>query len=1130
MRRLSIIVITFLFVSVISILSLHAAVVKNTVKPKLIAKPLALPGKVFITPPKIIVEPATQDPASTPVGQPADNGQSVVIDDEGPAVVQNHPGNGDMVAVLPPASIIADGDMEENGATKWCAYGQNIIWGKVGDIVHGGIRSVRIDGSAQNSGIQQLHIPVVAGKEYEFSISCYFEKKGLLKFWLGNNDSNSDFENKGSLCTANEGEWGTAKRVFTAPQTADFRLVIHVENGGIVRIDDIFIAEYNPEPALVEEREMSVLRALWEDMDSRPTPLPAGCQSFVQRLRVLPSGSDDRRVVDADEPFKTVQAAIDASGACTLIQVAPGEYRESIGIMGSNGKRQIVVEGEDRERSIINGGTEIKEWTLIEENTCGTSKPCSIWKTSRPISTRNGLSIDNIFWDRRAVVGIGSRAVEYWDRIKSVAGKTNATVDEIKSAEGSLNAWFNSYPSPRSPLCPAASFRTCLEFVRSGIIMKSNVGLYRPIPWDGVDASFFNFKNTDGSYDIYVAFYKPDVDPNLGGVETVKMDGNGGTFRIADANGIIIRNLTLVNAAKNITVYRNSDDVIIEGNRIMGGEKVIYILSEGFNNGIPDRAIVRMNYITPNLAANTDPGQDTDVFLIFKYSFEDVMGVQMGKAGSDIRIHHNYFPNGMNGIQDAASKGGSADPFEDNYHLRLRVDHNILKNMTDDCLEPTGAAINARWDHNLLIGCDHGLRVKMLSNPPECLPWPSDVTLKDGDMEGRDETGVWGAYPSSMPPRAWGKSTVDKSGGLYGLAFESERGKNSGVMQQQIYTPAAGDYRLQLKAKVTRGAMKIRVMDNDTEKGSKIISASSAAIAGWKDVSVDFNAPRTRYLRIFISGDNTKAAIDDVRIIPIRINRVAVPLLTPTGSCESALTSYSPIGKGPLTIDHNVFSNPDHFTADQPPHRQVLNMYMYSGTEAKVNIHHNTFLGWVGFERGANNASLGSPNTFIVNNLFSDRYFALNSPPGAAPSSKKKQIFFDGNWIGGVLDRRVSAVNSFGNSEGVSPPEKLYNMGANNIDLRNDAGRRFWGVFLPAGVLRDIEESFCVAPGEIGANAGLELSQQFNITYQELDGTRQAKSVPAMVGALPGVKYIGAFAPGDMRCQGMQWLREEIAN
>lgn len=146
-----------------------------------------------------------------------------------------------------PATLIQDAGFENYGttgvSTDWRSYGIDHIR-LTNEEVFEGDYALALDTIGGSGGVQQLGLPVEAGKTYRLT----FNQKllsGEMKVWFGVGTSNSDFEGS-TLLAYPKGIWQPLVREITIPQVVekngvsyvntdgtirDFRLMINVKNG-----------------------------------------------------------------------------------------------------------------------------------------------------------------------------------------------------------------------------------------------------------------------------------------------------------------------------------------------------------------------------------------------------------------------------------------------------------------------------------------------------------------------------------------------------------------------------------------------------------------------------------------------------------------------------------------------------------------------------------------------------------------------------------------------------------------------------------------------------------------------------------------------------------------------------------
>ncbi len=158
-----------------------------------------------------------------------------------------------------PVNVTPDGNMEGNVLTPWVRYGQPSLLEKNSEIFFEGTKSIHVISSNVNGrgGVQQLNIPVQAGQTYTVQVR-YFIKHGLIRTWLGIQNSNAAFDGRIDTLAGNENQWQLFERQVTIPNTfiQDFRLMFNTQDAEAY-IDDvrIFIPEPLQEPEDPEQPE-----------------------------------------------------------------------------------------------------------------------------------------------------------------------------------------------------------------------------------------------------------------------------------------------------------------------------------------------------------------------------------------------------------------------------------------------------------------------------------------------------------------------------------------------------------------------------------------------------------------------------------------------------------------------------------------------------------------------------------------------------------------------------------------------------------------------------------------------------------------------------------------------------------
>ncbi|MFH0857461.1 MAG: carbohydrate binding domain-containing protein [Candidatus Magasanikbacteria bacterium] len=151
------------------------------------------------------------------------------------------------ITASPYKNLVVDGNMEDVTYT-WRRWGTPVEWNKTANEQYAGLYSLYLNSTNVHSGIQQLNVPVEAGKSYKLSMK-YKLNSGTMYSILGIRNSNSDFEGKVEKILMNGNEWGNYEREFTVPNdfVSDFRIRVSIQNG-IGYIDNIIIEEIEELP------------------------------------------------------------------------------------------------------------------------------------------------------------------------------------------------------------------------------------------------------------------------------------------------------------------------------------------------------------------------------------------------------------------------------------------------------------------------------------------------------------------------------------------------------------------------------------------------------------------------------------------------------------------------------------------------------------------------------------------------------------------------------------------------------------------------------------------------------------------------------------------------------------------
>jgi hypothetical protein len=228
--------------------------------------------------------------------------------------------------------------------------------------------------------------------------------------------------------------------------------------------------------------------------------------------------------------------------------------------------------------------------------------------------------------------------------------------------------------------------------------------------WDGIEALFGHYNGA-----TYVRF-RNGTNPD--DADITFAPGYQGAFHLDAKHYIVIRGFTIRNAWSAVLMDNGAHDNLVEKNTLIGGHKTVLIRRGSAGNHIRDNEIT-LDYVYPKLGDPTDkltlyPGQ---IWYAFKnLSTSDRHGVALWNAGDDNHIYRNHIVRHWGGIQDwvedGAQKGTPASREQiATFCRRLKVYENVLEDINDDALEPTGGEVEAEWHDNVLYG--HGsIRIK----------------------------------------------------------------------------------------------------------------------------------------------------------------------------------------------------------------------------------------------------------------------------------------------------------------------------------------------------------------------------------------------------------------------------------
>ncbi len=227
--------------------------------------------------------------------------------------------------------------------------------------------------------------------------------------------------------------------------------------------------------------------------------------------------------------------------------------------------------------------------------------------------------------------------------------------------------------------------------------------------WDGVEAFF-------GTRDdfLYVRFRHRE-DPSREDITFNRERSQPGaaTINVDSRSFITIRGFQIQGGGAGVALRRGANDNIVENNFILHGRDGIHV--GGFASPpVPShRNIIRHNRITLNYVHDLSPRHKLHghIWNQFKeYSDTDRHAVYLFYAGDDNEVYGNEIFQHWDGVQDSA--GGATREEYASYCRRLKVHHNVFREMGDDALEPTGGEIDAEYYNNVSTDVLIALRIK----------------------------------------------------------------------------------------------------------------------------------------------------------------------------------------------------------------------------------------------------------------------------------------------------------------------------------------------------------------------------------------------------------------------------------
>jgi len=378
---------------------------------------------------------------------------------------------------------------------------------------------------------------------------------------------------------------------------------------------------------------------------------------------VAPTGADTNNGT-SESPFASPQKGVDVAQPGDKVLVRAGVYRGRV-VFPNSGEpgREIVLEGQ--EGAILDGGSIVEAWEPAPEIAPGVHRK----SLSFPEWPGHNETPFNLTWDNKLILHISNA---------NMANETGlARLKEPAESE----------------------------------------------TWKGVEALY---GTRDGVTYLRFADCR---DPN----EAVVTVGThweydeAAVVLIRGKSHIVVRGFLIRNGTVGVHLKCGASDNVIEGNTIVGGKFGVFI---GYYPwAVPEdsgaeilchRNHIRNNAITLDFISKiTVPHPDMRwVWPQFKaFSDNDREGVALFGAGHDNQVHGNHIFEHWGGIQDWAPRDDWADRYpivlrNREFCQRLSVHSNIIHDILDDGLEPSGGEMDAQWHDNLVYNCNTNLRLK----------------------------------------------------------------------------------------------------------------------------------------------------------------------------------------------------------------------------------------------------------------------------------------------------------------------------------------------------------------------------------------------------------------------------------
>jgi len=382
-------------------------------------------------------------------------------------------------------------------------------------------------------------------------------------------------------------------------------------------------------------------------------------------------------------PFATPQRGVDAAMPGDTVFVRAGRYRGRV-VFARSGEpgSPIVLEGE--RGAILDGGEPVSGWRPAPEVGAGVFKK-ELTMAGWPVPYRPY----NMTWNNKLVLHINDAKM-----------KDGTGVQRLKEPPESAE-------------------------------------------WDHIEALY----GTKGKM-TYLRF-RDRRDPNTGEITVGPhwQYDSAATVSVIGQRHIVVRGFRIRNRTVGVYLRRGASDNVIENNTIVGGRWGVGIGFSWWNlkdaRLVPDPAHVdvapllchrnhiRNNQITLRFLARLGPYPviyasrnvrkwHWHQFKVF--SDNDREAVALCNAGHENEVYGNHIFEHWGGVQDwTGGKSWRSDEFSiprDAFCQRLKVYGNLIHDILDDALEPTGGEIDAEWHDNTVYRANVAIRQKGIGRGP----------------------------------------------------------------------------------------------------------------------------------------------------------------------------------------------------------------------------------------------------------------------------------------------------------------------------------------------------------------------------------------------------------------------------